>query len=677
MNINIRKIGVLLLLLFSIFTLAACQNITEEVTVESIQVETSTLNPNYNVDDFDLSTISIRVTFSDGKFQIIPITESMLTEEHLSLLSNVGEHQITITYQGKSTTINLNLQYDSLKTQLMTLYTLSTTSGSFSGTYEEWLETVRGPQGNPGREVLFQVAGGYIQWQYTGDTTWTNLVELTSLVGPAGQDGVDGINGKQVTFQVSEGFIQWQYVGDTTWTNLIDLQTITGADGSNGTDGADGREVLFQVAEGYIQWQYTGDTTWTNLIEINALTGQTGVGILSTDINQQGELIITYTNDVVVNIGRVVTGYTVNFVGMNGYLIDSQYIIYGQSALEPTAPIVTGYTFVAWDTAFNQVTSNLTVRAIYQINTYTVSFNTNGGSYIAPLTGVTYGSMIELPFPTKEGYGFKGWFTGNTVNDGQFTNLSMVTSDLTLYAKWESGVFTVRFVDADDFVLKEVEVISGASTTPPVAPTIEGYTFVGWSTSYTLILKDTIIKALYEANSYTITFNSNGGSLVESITQDYATTVIQPSDPTRQGYTFGGWYGDSSLTTAYIFTTMPAQNITLYAKWNPKIIIVNYVLNNGTDDLVTYQYADTELLIPTYEGYVFDGWYLDSDLTTEYTNTNYPTFNTSLYAKWLSTITFNSNGGSSVESITQDSGTDVTEPESPTKEGHTFEGWYS
>ncbi|MBG0762351.1 bacterial Ig-like domain-containing protein, partial [Acholeplasma laidlawii] len=250
MNINIRKIGALLLLLFSIFTLAACQNITEEVTVESIQVEISTLKPNYNVDDFDLSTISIRVTFSDGKFQIIPITESMLTEEHLSLLSNVGEHQITITYQGKSTTINLNLQYDSLKTQLMTLYTLSTTSGSFSGTYEEWLETVRGPQGNPGREVLFQVSGGYIQWQYTGDSSWTNLVELTSLVGPAGQDGVDGINGKQVTFQVSEGFIQWQYAGDLTWNNLIDLATITGANGTNGTDGVDGKEVLFQVADG-------------------------------------------------------------------------------------------------------------------------------------------------------------------------------------------------------------------------------------------------------------------------------------------------------------------------------------------------------------------------------------------------------------------------------------------
>ena len=127
----------------------------------------------------------LELLFSDGKFQIIPITESMLTEEHLSLLSNVGEHQITITYQGKSTTINLNLQYDSLKTQLMTLYTLSTTSGSFSGTYEEWLETVRGPQGNPGREVIPSIG-----WLYSSGNTpeihpGPNLSGL-DLIGPAG-----------------------------------------------------------------------------------------------------------------------------------------------------------------------------------------------------------------------------------------------------------------------------------------------------------------------------------------------------------------------------------------------------------------------------------------------------------------------------------------------------------
>ena len=148
-----------------------------------------------------------------------------------------------------------------------------------------------------------------------------------------GADGVDGTDGKQVTFQVSEGFIQWQYVGDTTWTNLIDLQTITGADGSNGTDGADGREVLFQVADGFIQWQYTGDTTWTNLVDINTLTGVQGIGISNTSINEYGELIITYTDNTVVNIGTIYKVYTVNFVGLEGYLIDSQTIIYGSDAV--------------------------------------------------------------------------------------------------------------------------------------------------------------------------------------------------------------------------------------------------------------------------------------------------------------------------------------------------------
>ena len=210
------------------------------------------------------------------------------------------------------------VQDDEQTAQLKNIYLLAVQVNAFQGTYEEWLETVRGPQGVPGEDgkssylrvnegvlewqfegdatwtalfdlstlagsdgingknIVLQVADGYIQWQYTGDTTWTNLVELTTLVGPAGSNGVDGVDGKQVTFQVSEGFIQWQYVGDLTWNNLIDLATITGADGSNGTDGVDGREVLFQVSGGYIQWQYTGDTTWTNLIDINTLTGVQG-----------------------------------------------------------------------------------------------------------------------------------------------------------------------------------------------------------------------------------------------------------------------------------------------------------------------------------------------------------------------------------------------------------------
>ncbi|MBK7455201.1 MAG: InlB B-repeat-containing protein [Anaerolineales bacterium] len=106
-----------------------------------------------------------------------------------------------------------------------------------------------------------------------------------------------------------------------------------------------------------------------------------------------------------------------------------------------------------------------------------------------------------------------------------------------------------------------------------------GYTFAGWNTlangtgtNYTdggiySFAADITLYAKWTANSYTITFNSNGGSAVAAITQSFGSAVSAPTAPTKTGNTFGGWYSDAGLTTVYTFTTMPAANITLYAKW--------------------------------------------------------------------------------------------------------------
>ncbi len=83
-----------------------------------------------------------------------------------------------------------------LTIQLNYIYNLAVEAGDFSGTYEEWLESVSGPQGEPGKEITLQVNGGYIQWQYVGDTDWTNLIEIATLIGPSGQDGIDGEDGQ-------------------------------------------------------------------------------------------------------------------------------------------------------------------------------------------------------------------------------------------------------------------------------------------------------------------------------------------------------------------------------------------------------------------------------------------------------------------------------------------------
>ena len=104
-----------------------------------------------------------------------------------------------------------------------------------------------------------------------------------------------------------------------------------------------------------------------------------------------------------------------------------------------------------------------------------------------------------------------------------------------------------------------------------------GYTFEGWfcdenfQTEITVIETDTkadiTIYAKWSINQYTITFNSNGGSSVDAITKDYGTNLTAPQSPTKEGYVFAGWYKNSSLTQPYTFNTMPAQNITLYAKY--------------------------------------------------------------------------------------------------------------
>lgn len=157
--------------------------------------------------------------------------------------------------------------------------------------------------GNDGREVILAVNGGFIQWQYTGDPGWTNLISLAALTGPAGadgdpgadgSDGIDGTNGTNgadgdpgapgpaSSLRVSGGFIQWQNVGDVAWNNLISLAAITGPAGTDGTDGTDGTNgspgaaVSLRVSGGFIQWQRVGDAGWTNLISTASLVGPTG-----------------------------------------------------------------------------------------------------------------------------------------------------------------------------------------------------------------------------------------------------------------------------------------------------------------------------------------------------------------------------------------------------------------
>ena len=137
-----------------------------------------------------------------------------------------------------------------------------------------------------------------------------------------------------------------------------------------------------------------------------------------------------------------------------------------------------------------------------------------------------------------------------------------VTDNITLYAKWAANTYTITFDTAGGSEIAPITQDYGTVITAPEAPTREGYTFIGWDKEIptTMPAENMTVTAQWEINQYTITFDTNGGSEIAPITQDYGTAITAPDDPTREGYTFIGW--DMEIPT-----TMPAENITLKARW--------------------------------------------------------------------------------------------------------------
>ena len=137
-----------------------------------------------------------------------------------------------------------------------------------------------------------------------------------------------------------------------------------------------------------------------------------------------------------------------------------------------------------------------------------------------------------------------------------------VTDNITLYAKWAANTYTITFDTAGGSEIAPITQDYGTVITAPEAPTREGYTFTGWDREIptTMPAENMTVTAQWKINRYTITFDTAGGSEIAPITQEYGTHITAPADPTREGYTFTGW--DTEIPK-----TMPAENITLKAKW--------------------------------------------------------------------------------------------------------------
>ena len=355
--------------------------------------------------------------------------------------------------------------------------------------------------------------------------------------------------------------------------------------------------------------------------------------------------------------------YTITFDTNGGSEIAPITQDYGTEITAPDNPTRKGYTFKGWDKEIPKTmpAENITVKAQWEINQYTITFDTNGGSEIAPITQ-DYGTEITAPDnPTRKGYTFMGW-------DKEIPE-TMPAENITVKAQWEINQYTIAFDTNGGSEIVPITQDYGTEITAPDNPTRKGYTFKGWDKEIpeTMPAENITVKAQWEINPYTITFDTNGGSEIAPITQDYGTEITAPADPTRKGYTFKGW--DKEIPE-----TMPADNITVKAQWEINQYTITFDTNGGSEIAPITQDYGTEITAPadpTRKGYTFKGW--DKEIPE-----TMPADNITVKAQWeinQYTITFDTNGGSEIAPITQDYGTAITAPDNPTRKGYTFKGW--
>ena len=300
--------------------------------------------------------------------------------------------------------------------------------------------------------------------------------------------------------------------------------------------------------------------------------------------------------------------------------------------------------------------------------TYAVTLNTNGGTINSGnVTGYTYGVGATLPAAddmTYTGHTFKGWYDNESLTGSPVTAIgSTETGNKEYWAKWEANTYTVT-LNTNGGTINSGNVTGytyGVGATLPTADdmTYTGYTFKGWYDNEGLTgfpvtaISDTETGnkeywAKWEANAYTVTLNTNGGTInndnVTEYTYGVGATLPTADDMTYTGHTFVGWYDNENLTGSPVtaISNTETGNKEYWAKWEANAYTVTFYPNGGSVNPVA---ATTDssgklssLPTPTRGGnYRFDGWYTEQTGGIKVTLNQVYTADTTLYAYWIYT----------------------------------------
>ena len=379
---------------------------------------------------------------------------------------------------------------------------------------------------------------------------------------------------------------------------------------------------------------------------------------------------------------------------------------YGDTVETPAEdPIWEGYEFAGWAPAVGTVDSDKTYEATFNYIGYSITYyELDGTTEIEVLDGINEGDDLEVTGsePAEiDGKVFADEWTYYVVKTGEkYTEDTMPAANLYAIPVY-LDVYTITYdANGGEGTVADGTKTEGVDYTVASGDALakEGYTFDGWNTAadgtgtayaagdaYTAD-EATTLYAQWKANDYTIKFVVDGEEVADlAITAAYESDITAPADPTKDGYTFDGWYSDAEYTTeANVPATMPLDGATFYGKFDANDYTIRFVVDGEevAELAITAAYESdvTAPADPEKEGYSFDGWYSDAEYTTAAdVPATMPLDGATFYGKFDAneyTITLKVEGGDDI-TITQDYGTDITAPDDPTKEGYTFDGWYS
>lgn len=329
---------------------------------------------------------------------------------------------------------------------------------------------------------------------------------------------------------------------------------------------------------------------------------------------------------------------------------------------------------------------------------------------------------------TKKGYVFAGWQKGTydeatgtwAINENPVMEVTITGDDNFseeyYFATWEKRKYEITFDSMGgspvsdiwrgelDQTLRNALKAMGKEEAFPTS-TKEGATLLGWYSyepstktyiaKYAMNSKITDDITLYARWKNTIQFNTNGGSAVGATTVNSGNKLSEVNAPTKEGYTFAGWYTDEALTTPFNAEEAIWEPMTLYAKWiegaASETVTITFETNGGTTmAVIVLEKGATAgvIAVPEKEGYRFDGWYTDKALTTPFNAEEAIMESMTLYAKWIKnenpptpgetvTITFETNGGATMAAIEVEKGATAGAIAVPKKSESIFDGWYT